>query len=74
MKTFVVPAFFVLYTEDQKGADEIAIRVQDHVNAWADVNLYLDEGIPTMEIPDADEWHSVLDCLKVYLDKGFNYE
>ena len=73
MKTFVIPAFFVLHTENRTGADEIAMRVQDHVNAWGDVNLYLDEGIPTMEVPDADEHHTLFDCLRYHLEKDFVY-
>lgn len=60
MKTFIVPMFLVVRAADEDAADIQAADIQAAVYKTGTF-LYQDEAIPTLEVPDQEEYHSVLD-------------
>lgn len=56
MKRFLVPAFFVIHADNEKGAETIAGNALQHANfnlrqCHKDNCLFLDEELPNREVP-----------------------
>jgi hypothetical protein len=56
MKRFLIPAFFVIHADNEKGAETIAGNALEHANfsvrrSHKDNSLLLDEELPTREVP-----------------------
>ena len=60
-KTFMVPAFIIVEAESAEKADQGVLNALRKASNDAGLYLYLDEGIPTMEVPNVDIYTSVLE-------------
>src|SRR5687767_3013825 len=67
MKTFLIPALFVVLANDKAEADNIAGGMQMVANRLSDTaHLLLDEELPTTEIPNIPPENDLPHTINVY--------
>ena len=64
-KRYFIPAFFVITADSLESADKIAVYAHDALNDGSYGEFYLDEGIPTVEVPFDVEFYSILDIIHI---------